>query len=92
MDIDKHSNTLNVKNVLVRSCLYVLSIVQATLEAQFIKKLSSSEAGSKKDVAYKKSGKVLMNYQIKNLLDSKQLKFSKVNLCISSNINEVLTQ
>ena len=39
----------------VRSCLYVISNTWATFKAQFIKKLSITEAELKKSVAYKKS-------------------------------------
>ena len=36
----------------LRSCLYVLSNTYAKFESQFIKRLSSTEAELKKDVAY----------------------------------------
>ena len=36
----------------LRSCLYVLSNTYAKLESQFIKRLRSTEAELKKDVAY----------------------------------------
>ena len=48
--LDKDINTVNKKSVSVWWCFYVLS----NTEAQFIKKLTNTEAELKKYVAYKK--------------------------------------
>ena len=53
------TNIVNMKNVSVWWCLYVLSNTKATFEAQFTKKFSNTKAELKKSVAYKKS--VLIN-------------------------------
>ena len=45
----------NIQSVSVRQCLYLISNNEATFKAQFIKKLSNTEADLKKGVvAYKK--------------------------------------
>ena len=41
------------RHVSVKSFLYVISKTYTTFEAQFIKKLSNTKAGSKECVAYK---------------------------------------
>ena len=51
LDID--TNIVNIKSVSSRS-LYILSNNYATIEAQFMKKFSNTEAELKKSVAYKK--------------------------------------
>ena len=45
--------------VSVRQCLYVISNTEATFEAQFVKKLSNTEAESKKGVAYRKKRAIM---------------------------------
>ena len=49
------TNIVNIKRVSVWWCLYVLSKIWATSEAQFMKKLNNTEGKVKKSVAYKKS-------------------------------------
>ena len=49
------TNIVNKRSVSVWWCSYVLNNTKATLEAQFMKKLSSTEANLKKGVAYKKN-------------------------------------
>lgn len=46
----KMISILNIKNITVR-CLHVVTNTYTTLEAQFIKKLNSTEADLKKTVA-----------------------------------------
>ena len=53
LDID--TNIVNIKSVSSRWWLYILSNNYATIEAQFMKKFSNTEAELKKSVAYKKS-------------------------------------
>ena len=53
LDIDTH--ILNTNCILVSCWLYVLSNTQATFEAQFMKKLSNTEAELKKALLIKKS-------------------------------------
>ena len=48
------TNIVDIQGVSVWRCFYVLSNTLATLEAQFMQKLSNTEAGMKKSVAYKK--------------------------------------
>ena len=48
-------DTNKIWHALVRSCLYVISNTWATFEPQFIKKLSNTKAGLKKNVVYKKA-------------------------------------
>ena len=52
------------RNIVIINCLRMMMLIlikqhpsntQATFEAQFMKKLSNTEAGLKKNVAYKKS-------------------------------------
>ena len=52
--LDIGTNKVNIKGVSAWWCLYVLSNTQATFEAQFMKKLSNTEAELKKSVAYKR--------------------------------------
>ena len=52
---DMGTNIVNIRSVSVWWCFYITPNTQATLEAQFIKKLSNTEAELKKRVAYKKS-------------------------------------
>ena len=54
VDLEMDKNVLNIKYVSVWWCLYVLSNTEATFEAQFMKKLSNTEAELKKSDAYKK--------------------------------------
>ena len=49
------TNTVNIKSASVWWCLYVLSNILATFEAQFMKNLSNTEAELKMSVAYKKN-------------------------------------
>ena len=49
------TNIRNIKYVSVFLWLHLLSNTQTTFEAQFMKKLSNTEAELKKSVAYKKS-------------------------------------
>ena len=46
--------TYKILHVLVRSCLCVINNTEATIEAQFIIKLSNTEAELKQCVTYKK--------------------------------------
>ena len=50
--LDMDTNTANEKSVSV--CFYVLSNTEATFEAQFMEKLSNTEAELKKSVVYRK--------------------------------------
>ena len=47
-------NIVNIKSVSVWWCFYVLRKTWATFEAEFMKKLSNTEAELKKSIAYKK--------------------------------------
>ena len=47
------TNIVNIKRASV--CLYVVSNTEATYEAQFMKKLSNTEAELKKELLMKKS-------------------------------------
>ena len=49
------TNTVNIRSVSIWQCWYVLSNTESTLDPQFIRKLSNTEAELKKSVAYKKS-------------------------------------
>ena len=55
VDLEMDKNVVNIKYVSAWWCLYVLSNTEATFEAQFMKKLSNTEAELKKSDAYKKS-------------------------------------
>ena len=46
--LDMDTNVVSVKSASLWGCLYVLSNIWATFEAQFIKKLSNTEAELKK--------------------------------------------
>ena len=51
--LDMGKNIVNIKLVSVWWCLYVLSNISATFEAQFMKKLRSTEAKLKKTLLIK---------------------------------------
>ena len=55
LSIVMDTNKVNIKSLSIWWYFYVLSNTQATSEAQFMKKLSNTEAEFKKIVAYKKS-------------------------------------
>ena len=44
VDLEMDKNVVNIKYVSVWWCLYVLSNTEATFEAQFMEKLSNTEA------------------------------------------------
>ena len=54
-DVDIELNTRNLEKVTVRWGLYVLSNTSGTFDAQFIKKLSKTEAELKRALLIKKS-------------------------------------